>query len=89
VKIAQGLGWGGREATGRVGARSNCKKDEWDLLTAVEGIYTFITRSLRIRSGISGKPGHFGKNPETPLPLRPASRFSRNLILDRFGRLYM
>jgi hypothetical protein len=29
------------------------------------------------------------KIPETPLPLSPVSRFARNLILDRFGRLYM
>jgi hypothetical protein len=69
VKIAQGLGWGEREATGRVGARSNCKKDEWDLFTAVEGIYTFTTRSLRTRSGISGKPGLSGKNPGDSAPL--------------------
>jgi hypothetical protein len=89
LKIAQGLGWGGGEATGRVGARSNCEKGEWDLLTVVEGIYTFTTRSLRVRPGISGKPGLSGKTPEIPLPLSPASRFSRNLILDRFGRLYM
>jgi hypothetical protein len=89
VEIAQGFGWGGGEATGREGAWSNCKKDEWDLLTAVGGIYTFTTRSLRVRPGISGKPGLSGKNPEILLPLNPASRFSRNLILDRFGRLYM
>jgi hypothetical protein len=68
VKIAKGFGWGEREATGRVGAQSNCKKDEWDLLTAVEGIYTFTTRSLWIRSGISGKPGLFGKNPGDSAP---------------------
>jgi hypothetical protein len=68
VKIAQGLGWGGREATGRVGARSNCKKDEWDLLTAVEGIYTFTTWNLWTRSGISGKPGLSGKNPGDSTP---------------------
>jgi hypothetical protein len=30
VEIAQGLGWGGGEATRTEGARSNCKKDEWD-----------------------------------------------------------
>jgi hypothetical protein len=89
VEIAQGLGWGGGEATGREGVRSNCKKDEWDFLTAVEGIYTFTTRSLRARSRISGKPELSGKTPEIPLPLNPSSRFSRNLILDRFGRLYM
>jgi hypothetical protein len=38
---------------------------------------------------MSGKPGLFGKNPETPLPLSPASRFLRNLILDRFGSVYV
>jgi hypothetical protein len=89
VRIAQGLGWEEREAMGRVGARSNCKNEEWDLLTAVEGIYTFTTRSLRARSRIFGKPELSRKTPEIPLPLNPASRFSRNFILDRFGRLYM
>jgi hypothetical protein len=70
-------------------ARLNCKRDEWNLFTAIKAIYTFTTRSLRARSGISGKPGHFRQTPEIPLPLNPASRFSKNLILDRFGRLYM
>jgi hypothetical protein len=36
-----------------------------------------------------GNPDIPGKIPEIPLPLSPASRFARNLILDRFGRLYM
>jgi hypothetical protein len=74
---------------GEKGARLNCKRDEWNLFTAVEGIYTFTTRILRARSGISGKPGLSEQTPKIPLPLNPASGFSRNLILDRFERLYM
>jgi hypothetical protein len=70
-------------------ARLNCKRDEWNLFTAVKAIYTFTTQSLWAMSGISGKSGLSGQTPEIPLPLNPASRFSRNLILDRFGRLYM
>jgi hypothetical protein len=59
---------GRKGGDGRLGARSNCKKDEWDLLSAVEGIYTFTTRSLRTRSGMSGKPGLSGKNPGDSAP---------------------
>jgi hypothetical protein len=80
---------GEREATGKKGGGQTVKEGEGGLLTAVEGIYTFTTVTLQARSGISGKPGHSGKIPETPLPLSPASRFAKNLILDRFGRLYM
>jgi hypothetical protein len=36
--------------------------------TAVKGIYTFTTRSLRARSGISGKPGVSGLNPGDSAP---------------------
>jgi hypothetical protein len=36
--------------------------------TAVKGIYTFTTRSLRARSGISGKPGVSGPNPRDSAP---------------------
>jgi hypothetical protein len=34
----------------------------------VKGIYTFTTRSLRARSGISGKPGVSGPNPGDSAP---------------------
>jgi hypothetical protein len=68
---------------GEKGARSNCKNEEWDFFTAVKSIYTFTTWS-RARSEIFVKPGLSGKTPEIPLPLSPACRFSRNLILDRF-----
>jgi hypothetical protein len=36
VKIAQGFGWGRKGGDGEGGARSNCKKGEWSLLTAVK-----------------------------------------------------
>jgi hypothetical protein len=36
--------------------------------TAVKGIYTFTTRSLRARFGISGKPGVSGLNPGDSAP---------------------
>jgi hypothetical protein len=73
----------------REGAQLNCERIKGIFFTAVKGIYTFTTRSLRVRSGISGKPGLSGQTPEIPLPLNPASRFSRNLIVERFGGLYM
>jgi hypothetical protein len=36
--------------------------------TAIKGIYTFTTRSLRPRSVISGKPGVSGLNPGDSAP---------------------
>jgi hypothetical protein len=36
--------------------------------TAVKGFYTFTTRSLRARFGISGKPGVSGPNPRDSAP---------------------
>jgi hypothetical protein len=35
---------------------------------AVKGFYTFTTRSLRARSGVSGKPGVSGPNPGYSAP---------------------
>jgi hypothetical protein len=34
----------------------------------VKGFYTFTTRSLRARSGVSGKPGVSGPNPGYSAP---------------------
>jgi hypothetical protein len=39
-----------------------------DFFTAVKGIYTFTTWSLRARSGISGKPGVSDPNPGDSAP---------------------
>jgi hypothetical protein len=39
-----------------------------DFFTTVKGIYTFTTRSLRARSGISGKLGVSGLNPGYSAP---------------------
>jgi hypothetical protein len=36
--------------------------------TAVKTLYTFKTRSLRVRSGVSGKPGVSGPNPGYSAP---------------------
>jgi hypothetical protein len=36
--------------------------------TAVKNFYTFTTRSLRARSGVSGKPGFSGLNPGYSAP---------------------
>jgi hypothetical protein len=58
-----------------------------NLFTAVKDIYTFTTRSLRARSGISGKPGVSGPNPGDSAPLNPASRFSRNLIFVEIWKI--
>jgi hypothetical protein len=42
--------------------------DETRVFTAVKVFYTFKTRSLRARSGESGKPGVSGPNPEYSAP---------------------
>jgi hypothetical protein len=39
-----------------------------NFFTAVKVIYTFKTRSLRARSGISGNPGVSGPNPGDSAP---------------------
>jgi hypothetical protein len=71
----------GKGATGeRRGRGETVKERKETFFTVVKGIYTLTTRSLRARSGISGKPGVFGPTLEIPLPRNPASRFSRNLI---------
>jgi hypothetical protein len=61
---------GGREGGDErgEGRGQSVKEGEWGLLTAVKGIYNFTTRTLRARSGISGKPGHSGKNPGDSTP---------------------
>jgi hypothetical protein len=46
-----------------------CERGEREFFTAVKGIYTYTTRSLRARSGISGKSGLSGQTPEIPIPL--------------------
>jgi hypothetical protein len=38
------------------------------IFTVVKGFYTFTTRSLRARSGISGKPGVSSLNPGDSAP---------------------
>jgi hypothetical protein len=51
---------------------------------------------ILLKPGVSGSGPDYPGNPEcpastpdTPLPLNPVSRFSRNLILNGFGRLLM
>jgi hypothetical protein len=51
---------------------------------------------IPLKPGVSGSGPDYPGNPEcptstpdTPLPLNTASRFSRNLILNGFGRLLM
>jgi hypothetical protein len=41
---------------------------ETEVFTAVKTFYTFKTRSLRARSGFSGKPGESGPNPGYSAP---------------------
>jgi hypothetical protein len=45
-----------------------------DFFTAVKGIYTFTTRSLRARSRISGKPGVSGPNTGDSAPLESSEQ---------------
>jgi hypothetical protein len=78
-------GGGGRDE----GRWSKGECSEIELTTVKMGIYTLKVQILRARSEVSGKPGISGKISVVFAPLSPAIRFARNLILDRFGRLYV
>jgi hypothetical protein len=45
-----------------------------DFFTAIKGFYTFTTRSLRARFGISRKPGVSGPNPGDSAPLESSEQ---------------
>jgi hypothetical protein len=60
-----------------------------EIFTAVKAFYTFKTGVSGSGPEYSGNPECLAPTPDTPLPLKPASRFSRNLILNGFGRLLM
>jgi hypothetical protein len=47
------------------------------VFTAVKGFYTFITRSLRARSGVSGKPGVSGPNSGYSAPPETSEQTSK------------
>jgi hypothetical protein len=57
------------------------RRGEKKIFTTIKGIYTITTRSLRARSGVSGKSGLSVQTPEILLPLNPGGIFSRNLIV--------
>jgi hypothetical protein len=65
VEIAQEDERGRRERGGTVKELSG---DETRVFTAVKVFYTFKTRSLRARSGVSGIPGVSGPNPGYSAP---------------------
>jgi hypothetical protein len=44
------------------------------IFTAVKVFYTFKTRSLRVRSGVSGKPGVSGPNPGYSVPFETSEQ---------------
>jgi hypothetical protein len=52
-------------------------------------IYFLKPGVSRLGPDYPGNPECPFSTPDTPLPLNPASRFSRNLILSGFGRLLM
>jgi hypothetical protein len=56
-------------------------------------VFTAVNNLLYSVSGLGpespGNPECPASTPDTPLPLNPVSRFSRNLILKGFGKLLM
>jgi hypothetical protein len=65
MEITQGVGERRRE---RRGARLKPSGSERKVFTVVKSFYTLITRSLRARSGVSGKPGVSGLKPGYSAP---------------------
>jgi hypothetical protein len=59
------------------------------IFTAVKTFYTFKTRSLRVRSGVSGKPGESGLNPGYSAPPEPNELIFKEFDFEWFGRLHM
>jgi hypothetical protein len=67
--------------SGREGeARLKLSGSERKVFTVVKGFYTLITRSLRARSGVFGKPGVSGLKPGYSAPLEIGEQ-----IIKEFG----
>jgi hypothetical protein len=56
--------------------------DETRVLTTVKVFYTFKTRSLRARSGVSGKPGVSGPNPGYSAPPETSEQFFKEFDFE-------
>jgi hypothetical protein len=55
---------------------------ETEVFTAVKTFYTFKTRSLRARSGVSGKPGESGLNPGYSAPPEPSEQIFKEFDFE-------
>jgi hypothetical protein len=53
-----------------------------EIFTAVKAFYTFKTRSLRVRSGVSGKPGVSGLNPGYSAPPEPSEQIFKEFDFE-------
>jgi hypothetical protein len=60
-----------------------------EVFTAVKPYILLKPRVSGLGPDYPGNPECPASTPDTPLPLNPASRFSRNLILNGFGMLLM
>jgi hypothetical protein len=91
--------FGGLDVEIAQGKRGGDGREGGTIKNRVEVKQGFSPRSkpfILLKPGVSGLGPESPENPEcsaptpdTPLPLKPASRFSRNLILNGFGRLLM
>jgi hypothetical protein len=61
-----------------------------------DAFFTVVKGFILLQPGVSGlgpecpeNPDSSAPTPDTPLPLNPMSRFSKNLVLNRFGRFLM
>jgi hypothetical protein len=75
-----------KEMVGATGERGGTVKElsggETRIFTAVKGFYTLKTRSLRARSGESGKPGVSGPNPGYSAPLESSEQIFKEFDFE-------
>jgi hypothetical protein len=55
---------------------------EIEVFTTVKTFYTFKTWSLRVRSGLSGKPGVSGLNPGYSAPPEPSEQIFKEFDFE-------
>jgi hypothetical protein len=78
-EIAQGERVGDMREGGTVKRWSG---GEIEVFTAVKALYTFKTRSLRVRSRVSGKPGESGLNPGYSAPPEPSEQILKEFDFE-------
>jgi hypothetical protein len=76
-KSPKGLDGGEGEATGGRGTVKLWKEKMGPVDCGKKSIYTFITRNLRTRSRLSGKPGYSGKKPRDSAPPESSEQICR------------